>query len=61
MSTAYINPTFPQVIYYGAKYAAIFDVCLNSLNQRTVRYASFAHSAKTPNLTTSSAPRDENW
>ena len=33
------------MIYYGAKYAAIFDVCLNSLNQRTVKYASLAAHA----------------
>jgi len=67
------NPTFSPVIYCGAKYAdahsgkgmipewvPIFGVCLNSLNQHSTNYASFAHSAKTPNLTTSFAPRYEN-
>ncbi len=48
------------MIYCGAKSAARFDVFLHLLNHRTVKYASFAHAAKTPNLTPSSAPRDEN-
>jgi hypothetical protein len=52
---------FSPVIYCGTKYAAVFDVFLISLNQRTVEYASFTHSAKTSNPTTSSEPRDENW
>ena len=55
------SPHFSPVIYCGPKYAAIFSVFLKSLDQRTVRYASLVHSAKTPNITTSSAPRDENW
>ena len=48
------------VIYCGTKYAATLSVFLKSLGQRTVRYASLAHSAKTLNITTPSAPRNEN-
>ncbi len=54
------SPTLPPVIYCGTKYAATFSVFLKSLDQRTVGYASLAHSAKTRNFTTSSVPRDEN-
>jgi hypothetical protein len=61
LGMVYLNPAFSPVIYCGAKYAAIFAVFLNSLNQHSTDYASFAQSAKTANLTTSSAPRDENW
>ena len=55
----------------------IFGVFLNSLitsepkaerrkprsgaSEHSADYASFAQTGKTPNLTTSSAPRDENW
>jgi len=53
--------TLPRSTVPDTKYAATFSVFLKSLDQRTVRYASLAHSAKTLNLTTSSAPRDENW